>query len=136
MEVLDTIADQLGPEALKQILSIMTEARVLEWEPRLRGLSMAKRVEALKEIYIESDPYMDVEKSGDRLTLIEHNCPFLNVAKRRPVLCSVTISMLTRLLGYRVVREERFQNGDGRCVFRVLLDEPIDESTYKFSLET
>lgn len=73
--------------------------------------------------------------SGDRLSLIEHNCPFFNVAKRRPVLCSVTVSMLTRLLGYRVVREERFQNGDGRCVFRVLLDQPIDDSSFKFALE-
>ncbi|MEX2104462.1 MAG: DUF2231 domain-containing protein [Bacilli bacterium] len=130
------VVDQLGPEALKQILSIMAEARVREWEPRLRGLSMAGRMEALKEIYLEGDTFMDVDNSGDRLALIEHNCPFLNVAKRRPVLCSVTISMLTRLMGYRVVREERFQNGDGRCVFRVLLDQPIDESSYRFSLET
>lgn len=135
VEVLDTVAEQLGAEAINQILTTMTEARVREWEPRLRGLSLAERVEALKEIYMSDDTFMDVENSGDRLSLIEHNCPYFNVAKRRPVLCSVTVSMLTRLLGYRVVREERFQNGDGRCVFRVLLDQPIDDRSFKFALE-
>lgn len=135
VEVLDTVADQLGPEALQQILATMTDARVQEWEPRLRGLSLAERVDALREIYLTDDSFMDVENSGDRLSLIEQNCPFLNVAQRRPVLCSVTVSTLTRLLGHRVVREERIQNGDGRCVFRVLTDEPIEDASFRFTLE-
>ncbi|MEX1031236.1 MAG: winged helix-turn-helix transcriptional regulator [Paenibacillaceae bacterium] len=135
VEVLDTIAEQLGSEAINQILTTMTEARVREWEPRLRGLSLVERVKALKQIYIADDTFMDVENSGGRLRLIEHNCPFLNVAMRRPVLCSVTVSVLTRLLGYRVVREERFQDEDGRCVFGVLLDEPIDDQSFVFALE-
>lgn len=32
------------------------------------------------------------------------------------------------------LREERFQEGDGRCVFQVLLDNPI-EKDFKFKLE-
>jgi predicted ArsR family transcriptional regulator len=136
VEVLDTIVEQLGTEAINQILTTMTEARVREWEPRLRGLSLAERVEALKHIYSSDDTFMDVENSGGRLRLIEHNCPFLNVAKRRPVLCSVTVSVLTRLLGYRVIREERFQDGDGHCAFRVLLDEPLDDQSLVFAIET
>lgn len=135
LEVIDTVANQLGGEALQQVLSKMTEARVREWEPRLHGLDLAERVEVLKEIYLKNDSFMDVENSGDRLSLIERNCPFFNVAKQRPALCSVTVSMLTRLLGHRVIREERFQNGDGRCVFRVLLDEPIGEDFPIFTLE-
>lgn len=135
LELLDTVSDQLGSEAVVQILSTMTDARVREWEPRLRGLTLDERLEALKEIYLDDDPYMEVENSGDQLSLIERNCPFLNVAKERPILCNVTVNMLTKLLGYRVIREERFQNGDGRCVFRVKLDQPIDESTFHFALE-
>lgn len=136
VEVLDTVAEQLGAEALNQILATMTQARIREWEPRLHGLNLEERIEALKEIYLTEDAFMDVEASGDRLALVERNCPFLNVAKRRPVLCSVTVSMLTQLLGYRVVREERFQQGDGRCVFRVMLDQPVDGKDPQFTLET
>ncbi|XJZ26605.1 helix-turn-helix transcriptional regulator [Bacillota bacterium Lsc_1132] len=136
VEVLDTVADQLGGDALQHVLSTMTDVRMQEWEPRLQGLSLVERVEALKEIYLENDAFMEIENSGDRLCLIERNCPFYNIAKRRPALCSVTVSLLTRLLGHRVVREERFQNGDGCCVFRVVLDEPIGENFAYFILET
>lgn len=135
MEVLDTVVAQLGPSAINEILATMTEARVREWEPRLQGLSLIERVEALKQIYIAGDTFMEMENGGDHISLIEHNCPFLNIAKRRPVLCSVTVSVLSRLLGYRVVREQRFQDGDGRCVFRVKLDEPIDPHSFRFEFE-
>jgi predicted ArsR family transcriptional regulator len=136
VEVLDTVAEQLGADAITQLLKTMTEARVMEWEPRLRGLSILDRLEALKQVYSIDDTFMEVEQSSGRLRLVEHNCPFLNVAKRRPVLCSVTVSVLTRLLGFRVVREERFQDGDGHCAFRVMLEEPIDEQSFDFAFET
>lgn len=136
MEVLDTVADQFGAEAMHRILQSMTEARVREWEPRLADMSLEERVLALKGIYLAEDSYMDIEQSSDGLSLVERNCPFYNVASRRPALCSVTVSTLSRLLGYQVVREESFQNGDGRCVFRVLQDQPVDRDAPIFSLES
>jgi hypothetical protein len=42
---------------------------------------------------------------------------------------------LSRLLGYTVTREKRFQNGDGRCVFRVHLDQPINSDAFRFAFE-
>jgi predicted ArsR family transcriptional regulator len=135
VEVIDTVADQLGPEALQAILAAMVESRVRDWEPRLRGLDLDKRVEALKDIYLSEDAYMDVEKTKEELCLVERNCPFFHVASRRPALCSVTVAVLTRLLGYRVEREKKFQNGDGRCAFRVRLDQPVDSHIYQFELE-
>jgi hypothetical protein len=42
-----------------------------------------------------------------------------NRATSPAVLCSTTVSTLSRLLGVRVVRDVRFQDGAGRCVFRV-----------------
>lgn len=135
MEVIDTVSAHLGPDALKQVLASMTEARVREWEPRLAGMSLTERVEALKQVYLKDDAFMEVVQTEDKLSLVENNCPFLNVAQERPVLCSVTVSLLTQLLGHQVVREERFQNGDNRCVFSIKLDQPIDKDTYSFTLE-
>lgn len=136
IELLDTVAGQLGEEALEKLLISLTEARVQKWEPQLRGLSLEERAEALKNFYLEEHSFMQVEQKDGELRLIERNCPFLNVAMRRPILCSVTVSSLSRLLGYRVVREEKFQNGDGRCVFRVQKDQPIDPDSPVFTRET
>ncbi|CAG9607046.1 helix-turn-helix transcriptional regulator [Pseudoneobacillus rhizosphaerae] len=135
IEVIDTVAKQLGQDAVKKVLTTMVDARVKEWEWRLTGLSLSERVSALKDLYVTDDSYMDVEHSGETIRLIERNCPFHDVAIQRPVLCNVTLSTLTRLLGYRVVREKSFQNGDGCCVFQVRVDQPVDIQSLPFILE-
>jgi predicted ArsR family transcriptional regulator len=135
VEIIDTVADHLGQEALLKILETMTQTRIKKWEPQLQGLTINERVEVLKGLYLQDDAFMEIEVSENTICLIEHNCPFLNVATKRPALCSVTVASLTQLLGYKVERTERFQNGDGRCVFRILLDQPIDKKSYHFTLE-
>lgn len=135
IEIIDTVTHQLGKDALKKILIMMAETRVREWEGKLSGLSLAERVSSLKDLYGTDDPFMDVEYAGETIRLIERNCPFYDVALERPVLCNVTLSTLTRLLGFRVVREKSFQNGDGCCVFRVKTDEPVDRNLDPFLVE-
>lgn len=132
VELIDALTERLGPKALKQVLAAFTDKRVQEWAPRLRGKSLEERVKALQAIYVGGDPYMSVEIDRSGIRLIERNCPFLNVASRRPALCSVTVSTLERLLGVSVVREEKFQTGHGRCVFRVRPDQPIDPRRFRF----
>ena len=134
--VLDAIAGELGPDAAKRVLRRVTDERVAADEATVRGLPLEKRVEVLKNLYYPSDPYMDSEKVEDGYVLVERNCPFFNTAMRRPGICSVSVNALIRLLGVRVEREERFQNGAGRCVFHVYANEPIDPTTYEFRLES
>ncbi|MEH7548187.1 MULTISPECIES: helix-turn-helix transcriptional regulator [Bacillaceae] len=136
IELIDTVMLQLGEESLEQVLSSMTESQVKQWEFRLQGLSFTERVAALKNIYMENDSFIEVEQNEEEILLIERNCPFANVAMKRPILCSVTVNVLTRLLGLRVVRKETFQNGDGRCVFSILSNKPVDTRSYSFLLET
>ena len=66
--------------------------------------------------------------------LIEHNCPYLTAAMHEPRLCSVTISTMKRLLGVEVERTERFQQGDGRCVFRIRQGRPVPDN-FRFDWE-
>lgn len=134
--LIDAVIDRLGTEGLAHILQNLTEARVSRWGPVLEGLTLEEKIEALKGIYLEEDPFTSVEKStSGELRLVERNCPFLNVALERPALCSLTVSTLTRLLGFKVVREKRFQAGDGRCVFRILTDHPIGPDPPPFTFE-
>ncbi|HEY3646093.1 MAG TPA: MarR family transcriptional regulator [Gammaproteobacteria bacterium] len=135
MTLVDAVATQLGAEALQKLLASITEQQVQHWEPKLSGLTLPERIKALKDIYIEDDPHTAMRKDERGYVLVERNCPFLNVAMRRPQLCAITVNTLTRLLGVRVVREERFQDGDRRCVFRVLADQPVDTVNYVFEME-
>jgi predicted ArsR family transcriptional regulator len=134
--LLDAVSSELGPAALQRILATLTQERARQWEPRLAGKPLRERVEALRGVYDGEDPFMEVQEVAGGFRLVEHNCPFLNVALERPALCSVTVSLLSRLLGVSVVREQRFQNGDGRCSFRVIADRPRSADAPMFQLES
>ena len=134
IEVFDTLT-LLGEDVLKNLLSAMIEQRIRQWEPKLTGLSTIEVLDVLKDFYKNDDSFMEIEKKDNSYSLIERNCPFHNVAMKRPILCSVSVSVLTHLLGCSVKREKRLQNGDGCCAFRVLLDEPITENTSRIIIE-
>ncbi|MGD8379098.1 MAG: MarR family transcriptional regulator [Gammaproteobacteria bacterium] len=135
VQLVTAVGETLGEDRLRDLLAELTDRQVAEWRPSLAGRSLPDKVEALRGIYVEDDPYTDTEVRDGELRLIERNCPFYKVAMAQPRLCSLTVSTLTRLLGHRVVREARFQHGDGRCVFRVLTDQPVDAEDFRFEFE-
>lgn len=132
--LIDTISEKLGPEQVVNVLSAITDKQVAQWQDKLAGLDIRQKLQALKSFYLDDDPYIDIVEDSKGLWLVEHNCPFLNLAIERPALCSVTVSTLTRLLGVVVKREKRFQNGDGQCAFHIFIDQPIADN-FSFALE-
>jgi predicted ArsR family transcriptional regulator len=133
--LIDTLVANYGLSALEHALAAITDAQVQDWEQRLAGKSLDERIEMLRGFYFEDDPFTTVEHANGETILVERNCPFQKVAMMRPQLCSTTVSTLTRLLGVRVERRQRFQNGDGKCTFHVLADQPIDPATFRFEFE-
>jgi predicted ArsR family transcriptional regulator len=120
-----------GPAFMRQVIAALADLQVGAWKPLLEGLSAAERLERLKGLYLKDDPFMSVEKRDGDLILIERNCPFLNVAMEHPALCSLSVTTLERLLGHPVSREEKFQSGHGRCVFRIRLGENLRDGAFR-----
>lgn len=134
--VIDAVAEEFGADAARRVLERVCDDRVALAEPSIEGLPLAERVEALKSLYAEDDPFMEAAPVDDGYILVERNCPFFNTAMRRPALCSVSVNALTRLLGVRVERDQTFQAGAGKCVFHVYANEPVDVRAWKFRLES
>jgi predicted ArsR family transcriptional regulator len=131
----DAIHSELGEVALERVLARVTDTRVEALGGARSDLPLAQQLERLRAVYGVDDPFIEVEQISDGYRLIERNCPFLDMAMARPVLCSSTVSVLTRLLGTKVVREDRFQDGHGRCSFRIYENQPVDVSNLRFSRE-
>ena len=134
--MIDAISEELGADAIKRVLSRVADSKVATTEAALRGLPLPERIQALKDWYLKDDPHMQIEQADDGYRLIERNCPFINTAMNRPSLCSISVNALSKLLGVRVVRDEKFQTGAGRCVFHIFANEPIDPNTFQFKLES
>ena len=120
IQLLDTIREEGGGDTVMSMLARLTDDRVAELKRCVPAGPLNRKMDALQSIYIENDPFTDVELRGNDYVLIERNCPYLNVAIERPEICSTTVSTIRRLTGCEVVRERRFQDGDGRCEFHVL----------------
>lgn len=134
--VLDAVSERFGPQGLNEVLDALAERQIEEWLPRIEGLGLEERLEALRDIYQDRDPFVSIERAADGdFRLVERNCPFLNVATERPEICGLTVMILSRLLGRGVVREDRFQNGDGRCSFHVLAERPAEQDAPRLELE-
>jgi predicted ArsR family transcriptional regulator len=133
--LIGAVEEKLGDGALATVLAAITDAQVGRFESIVRTRTLERRLDALRAFYRPDDPFMSWRVEDDVVELVERNCPFLNVALQRPELCSTSVSALSRLFGYQVARTERFQNGDRRCVFRVLLDEPVDPDRYGYRPE-
>lgn len=131
--IIDAVAEELGSDSAVRVLERISNDRVAALAPSVEGRPLEEKLDVLKGWYFEDDPYMDFESDGDDYVLIERNCPYYNTAMHRPALCSVSVNALTRLLGVRVARREKFQNGDGRCVFHVFVNEPVTNA--RFALE-
>ena len=109
------LLDDAGVEGLARIADSVVE-RLRE---RASGTSLAERLAAAREVYFDADDFTSVEQRGETWVVVEKNCPYLDVAVQRPAICSTTVSALRRFTGREVVRERRFQDGDGRCEFHV-----------------
>lgn len=134
--IIDAVSEELGPEAVKKVLSRIADSKVAMTETALHGLPLAERIKALKDWYLKDDPHMQVEQIEDGYRLVERNCPYINTAMNRPSLCSISVNALAKVLGVRVARDEKFQDGAGRCVFHIYANEPIDPNNYEFKLES
>src|SRR5688500_11132721 len=53
VELIDTLAAALGPEALRQVLASLTDDNVRHWAAHLQDKTLLERLEALKGIYLE-----------------------------------------------------------------------------------
>ncbi len=123
-------AETGGREQVEAALGRVVDQKVAAWMPALQNADIETRLETLRRVYAEDDSYITVERGTDgRLRLIERNCPFFDVAMAHPELCGLTINTASRFVGRRVIREEKFQAGDGRCVFLVT-DIPLESPVY------
>lgn len=119
IQLVEAIGTSLQPKQARKVFDVLVENKVRFWQPQLKDLSFAKKIQALKKLYLDDDAYMEVVEKNGKLYLVESNCPYLNVAMRQPGLCNVTVNVLAKLLDSDVERIEKFQDGHGRCTFAI-----------------
>jgi predicted ArsR family transcriptional regulator len=120
LNVLETIRDLYGPEAIDAIFRIRSEHLLETYRPQITGPTLPNRLEQLTQLR-EADGYMSTWKpeTDGSFTLREANCPIIHVAADCDAACNQDMLLLEALLEATITRHGHLAGGDDACVYQV-----------------
>ena len=117
--LLETLVAELGPDALKRVLSKWEEDLHAHLDVQLPKNPTA-RLQALAEHQTANGFMAEVRQDADGgVALIERNCPIATLAAKHPEICDHEASLFSRTLKWKTSLESCQARGDGVCVFRI-----------------
>ena len=119
-DVLETIQDLYGTEAIDAIFRLRSEHLIKTYRRQVNGRTLDKRLDQVTKLR-EEDGYMsswDLNEYG-QFILREANCPIIHVAAGCEAACDCDQLLLEQLLDADVVRTNHLAHGDGACVYVV-----------------
>jgi predicted ArsR family transcriptional regulator len=117
-EVLETINDLYGAEAIDAIFRMRSEQIIQLYRHKVTGGTLRDRLIQLTELR-EADGYMSTweEKADGSFILREANCPIIHVAEGCNSACNYDQVLLRDVLDAEVQRYTHMVKGDGACMY-------------------
>jgi DeoR family suf operon transcriptional repressor len=117
--LLDRINSSLSPELLGQLFEAMAREIVAEHAHRFKGKPPTQRIQALVEI-LEAEGFMvSWDDQDGEFRVIEHNCPYRNLARDFPAVCHLDRTLIATVLEAPAERIRCQTEGADHCAFRI-----------------
>jgi len=121
VNLLTTLVDQLGPQALDAIISAREEETLARYRVEMAAAAdLPTRVRLLADIRTREGYMADswMEEDGS-LILVENHCPICAAAASCSGFCRSELETFQRVLNAQVRREEHILLGARRCAYRI-----------------
>ncbi len=127
VELLDLVRDELGDDALDQIIDARTRRQRAAYDLALDGSAsppsdLRERLERLAAVRTAEGYAAEVVAApdGDGVLLVEHHCPICDAATTCQGLCRAELELFRSVLPEAdVEREQHLLSGDARCTYRI-----------------
>lgn len=117
---LDFIEKNMGKEGVEKVLQERQRDLFDKYYDRLKKLNFDQKVRELAKIRDE-EGYIAESKKNSRQngihTLLEYNCPILEIAEKHWEACSAETELFEQLLGAEIETTHRAAKGDMVCKF-------------------
>jgi predicted ArsR family transcriptional regulator len=121
LDVLEDVAEQVGPGAVAAVFERRTEKMVNEYETALADRhTLEERVAGLTQIRDDAGYLAEMSADADgSLVLTENNCAVHRVAEHHPAVCAMELTLIRRVLGpdVEVTRTAHTMAGDAVCSY-------------------
>jgi predicted ArsR family transcriptional regulator len=117
---LDFIEKKMGKEGVKKVLRERQVELFDKYYERLKTLNFDQKVRELAKIRDEEGYIAESRKEKRRNgihTLLEYNCPILEIAENHWEACSTETELFEKLLGAKIETTHRAAKGDTLCRF-------------------
>lgn len=121
-QVLDVVRATEGDARVAQIFAGRMEQLYEQYAPRMKGKTLAERVQELAKIQEEAGYMARWEKTDGGYVLKEQNCAIYRVACRFQDACQFEIELFRRLLDADLQRVEHQVKGDLACTYFIAED--------------
>jgi predicted ArsR family transcriptional regulator len=117
---LDFIEKNMGKEGVEKVLRERQVELFDKYYERLKKLNFEQKVRELAKIRDEEGYIAESKKEKRRNglhTLLEYNCPILEIAENHWEACSTETELFEKLLGAKIETTHRAAKGDTVCKF-------------------
>jgi predicted ArsR family transcriptional regulator len=117
--VLREVKEQFGEEGVTKVFDAIAKRTVAKAKRRVTASDTKGRVSQLAEVLRDGGVVADVSLIDGGFALHEHNCPYAEVVKDHPQVCSVIHHVLDEAVGGTHVQTESIATGGTECRFEV-----------------
>lgn len=117
--VLRELKEQYGQEGVAKVFDGIAKRTVAKAKERVTAGSTAERAAQLTQVLREGGVVAEYNLIDGGFELHEHNCPYSEVAKEHPEVCSVIHHVLDETIGGKHVQTESLATGGAECRFEV-----------------
>jgi predicted ArsR family transcriptional regulator len=117
--VLREVKEQFGDDGVSKVFEGIAKRTVAKAKQRITAKDTQGRVAQLAEVLREGGVVAEYSLIDGGYALHEHNCPYSEVAKDHPEVCSVIHHVLDETVGGQHVQTESLATGGTQCRFEV-----------------
>jgi DeoR family transcriptional regulator, suf operon transcriptional repressor len=129
VRLLEQLKENMPPAMVSEIFTQMAEglAEDLAAGTETRNMTMAERLDLVKELMRKEGFTIEWEQLGDKYHIREVSCPYYFIGQNHPEVCAVDQILLSKVLSVPASKIKCILNGDQNCTYVVTSDVPMEK---------
>ena len=123
--LLDELKATLPPHALEEMFTHMAEGMVADYRDRLAGRPLEDKLTVLIELLGTEGFMARWNRTGETISLMEYNCPYVYLGQRHPEVCSIDQTVIREALQVDVEKTNCILTGAEHCEFVIRANRPV-----------
>lgn len=115
--LLDQIKDSMPENQISQLFTRMATDMADEYAEYTSGKSTEERLQLAQSLLAEEGFTMDWEKRGQQIHIHEATCPYYQIGRAHPEVCTVDQTLISSILDIPVEKIKCILTGDNRCTY-------------------